>query len=210
MNKIYALKDPISNDIRYIGKTKNELNKRLYEHCTIRNLKEKTHKNNWIKYLLKLNYRPVILLIEEVDYCNWQEREIYWINFYKSIGNNLTNGTNGGDGSNGCKRSKDCIEKIIDIKRKNGTLARSYECRRKISESQKGKKLSKEHSDRLTAYGESKKKKIIQYDKDGNFMKLWDGIRICARELNIAHDGIIRCLKNTQKYYKDYIWKYEI
>ena len=48
MNKIYALKDPISDDIRYIGETKNDLKKRLYEHCTIRNLKEKNHKNNWI------------------------------------------------------------------------------------------------------------------------------------------------------------------
>jgi group I intron endonuclease len=208
MNKIYALKDPISNCIRYIGKTKNDLRKRLYEHCTIRNLKEKNHKNNWIKLLLKKNYRPIIILIEEVD-SNWQEREIYWINFYKSIGNNLTNGTDGGDGGNGAKRSKEYIKKLIDIKRKNGTLNRSDECRKKISESHKGKKLSKEHSDKLTAYGESKKKNIIQYDRDGNFIKIWDGIRVCARELGIKHDGIIRCLKNKQKYYKNYTWKYE-
>jgi group I intron endonuclease len=210
MNKIYALKDPISDDIRYIGKTKNDLKKRLYEHCTIRNLKEKNHKNNWIKSLLKLNHRPVIILIEEVVDSDWQEREIYWIEFYKNIGNNLTNGTNGGDGGNGAKRSKDYIERLIDIKRKNGTLTRSDECRKRISESHKGKKLSKDHSDKLTAYGEGKKKKIVQYDKDGNFIKIWDGIRMCARELNIKHEGIIRCLNNTQKYYKDYIWKYEI
>ena len=82
----------------------------------------------------------------------------------KNIGNNLTNGTNGGDGGNGAKRSKDYIERFIDIKRKNGTLTRSDECRKRISESHKGKKLSKDHSDKLTAYGEGKKKKIVQYD----------------------------------------------
>ena len=209
MNKIYALKDPISSEIRYIGKTKNSLQKRLYEHCTIRNLKPNNHKNNWIKYLLKSEQRPIIVLIEEVEELNWQEREIYWINFYKNKGSNLTNSTDGGEGGNGTKKTKEHIENFINIKRKNGTLRRSPECRKRISDSHKGKKLSSEHSEKLTAYGKSKMKMIIQLTREGKFIRISEGIRVCAKELNINHVGILRCLNNTQKFYKNYIWKYD-
>lgn len=91
---IYGLVDPSDNRIRYIGKSNNP-QKRLYEHHQIKRLKTHTHKNNWIKSLLKLNLKCKIVVLEECDESNWQEREKFYIKKYK---NQLTNTTDGGQG----------------------------------------------------------------------------------------------------------------
>ena len=90
--RIYGLVDPRDNKIRYVGKTKRQLNKRLYEHIfnkrTIR-----TYKSNWITALKKENLNPLIIELEICDENNWIEREQYWINKL----DNLTNLTRGGE-----------------------------------------------------------------------------------------------------------------
>jgi hypothetical protein len=54
---IYALINPNTNIVRYIGKTKNTLRKRLSQHIhSSKYKKEKiTHKENWIRKLLENN-----------------------------------------------------------------------------------------------------------------------------------------------------------
>lgn len=94
--KIYILKDPITKEIRYLGITKNPLNVRLNGHIHDCKHKKPTHKINWIKSLLKLELRPIIELLEEVDDVIAFDMEIYWIYQLKSWGFNLTNSTNGG------------------------------------------------------------------------------------------------------------------
>lgn len=199
---IYVLKDPNNNEIRYVGKTKNTLNKRLYEHCTIRNLKPKTHKNFWIKLLLSNNRRPIIELLEICNENNWKKREIFWINQFT----NLTNTTLGGEGALGFSHKPETIKRIIETKKKNGTLSRSKECRERISESHKGKKMS--DTTKLILL-ESTRKPISQFDLDNNFVRDWNGVRDCASKLNIDHCGITRCLKAHQKQYNGFIWKYK-
>ena len=92
--KIYCLKDPITNEIRYIGKTVN-LKERLANHI-YKSKSSKTHCASWIKSLISKGFKPIIQEIEECE--NWQEREIYWIEYYKSQGASLTNHTIGGEG----------------------------------------------------------------------------------------------------------------
>jgi hypothetical protein len=93
--KIYGLVDPRDNNIRYIGKTKRQLNKRLYEHISNKRT-IRTYKSNWITALKKENLKPLIIELEVCNENNWVEKEQYWIN--KT--NNLTNLTKGGeDGS---------------------------------------------------------------------------------------------------------------
>ena len=87
---IYGLKNLGSDEFRYIGKTCRPLN-RLKEH-----LKEKIrlfsyHKLNWIRLSQEQNIEIVFEIIEECTIYNWEEREIYWINFYKENGHRLTN-----------------------------------------------------------------------------------------------------------------------
>lgn len=92
--KIYSLKSPLSNEIRYIGVTINKLNSRLSQHIYEGRHKDGTHKINWIKSLIKKGLKPIIELVEICDCNNWEERERYWISYYK----NLTNTNEGGLG----------------------------------------------------------------------------------------------------------------
>lgn len=95
MTKIYKLIDPRNNVIMYVGKTYMTFKKRMYAHIDTAK-KGKTNKDLWIKELLSLKLKPIIELIEEVDNSIWQEREIYWIDFYKKINNNILNIAIGG------------------------------------------------------------------------------------------------------------------
>ena len=49
---IYSLSDPNTGEIRYVGKTYNQLRKRLYSHLNECKTGNKSHKINWIKSLL--------------------------------------------------------------------------------------------------------------------------------------------------------------
>jgi group I intron endonuclease len=200
---IYKLIDPITNEIRYVGKTKNSITKRLYEHLTVRNLKSNNHKNNWIKQLLKSNNKPKIEVLEVVNEDNWIPKEIYWIKFLKENGCNLTNTSDGGEGSFGYKMTKESIEKSLNTRKANNTLKRSDECKNLISKSKLGKKLSKEH---IESVASKLRKKILQYDLNGSLIKEWEGIRVCARELGLNHRSIITYL-DSNKPLNGFIWK---
>ena len=93
---IYFLAFPAEN-IRYIGKSDNP-QKRLNKHIQEARYRNKNHKDHWIN---SLDEKPILTIIEEVPYVLWQEREIYWIDFYTKSGHKLVNGTEGGEGSNG-------------------------------------------------------------------------------------------------------------
>ena len=95
--KIYTLTDPITNQIRYVGITKNSLNKRLQGHIHDCKSKKPTHKINWIKSLLSKKLLPIIELLEEVETSIIFEMEMYWIAQFKAWGFNLTNSTEGGE-----------------------------------------------------------------------------------------------------------------
>ena len=90
---VYELLDPRTNEVRYIGKTKNTY-KRFYEHISPSLLVKNTHKNNWIKQLLKLNLRPIMRVIIITTFNNINKCEIEAI----SNSSNLTNIASGGQG----------------------------------------------------------------------------------------------------------------
>jgi hypothetical protein len=113
--KIYSLNDPITNQVRYIGFTTAKLNMRLSQH--IWNSKNKdTYKTNWINGLLEKNLKPIINLIEIVEETNWEEREIYWIDYYVDC--NLVNTDKGGRGAY-LERKKDSINKSTQFRNKS-------------------------------------------------------------------------------------------
>jgi hypothetical protein len=122
--KIYALKLIDDDNIKYIGFTSRNLEDRFKEHLYVTiNLKYKN--GYWIK---KYKDNIEIILIEDniksiEEVC---EREIFYIRYYRELGFNLNNLTNGGGG-----------------------MRATDETRRKISESQKGKTLSNEHKEKI-------------------------------------------------------------
>ena len=52
-------------------------------------------------------------------------------------------------------------------------------------------------------------KEIQQYDKNNNFIKLWNGSREIERNLKINNSNIIQCCKGKRKTAGNYIWKYK-
>ncbi len=145
--RIYVLIDPINNEIRYVGKTKQQLHRRLVSgHLT--EARSSTHKRaRWIAKLLRRGYRPRIELVQEVPAEFWQVAEVYWIAYYRMLGCDLVNGTDGGDG---------CNEPTPEVRAKMSAAKKgkipiwlvgthhSDETKAKISKSQSGKKTSLE------------------------------------------------------------------
>jgi hypothetical protein len=145
---VYSLICPISNKIKYIGQTRQKLYKRLYKHLREIN-KNKSHKNNWLKILEKQNilHKLRIEIIEECAFDKLNEREIYWIKFYKNKGLNLTNMTTGGEcGSLGYKHTDEAKRKIAE-RNKLPKHETSLQGRENISKSLIGNKrrLGKKH-----------------------------------------------------------------
>lgn len=145
---IYTLSHPITNEIRYVGQTKHNLEKRLSGHLKS---KEKTHRTHWIKSLAMNNLKPKIELIETVDKEMGNETEIFWIMMFKYWGFRLCNLTEGGETSTTkhIARNKEWCENISKGKLKSN-FKYEEESRRKMSESakkrgvnSKGSQLSK-------------------------------------------------------------------
>lgn len=94
---IYVLFDPRdSEDIRYVGATQNP-KKRLSVHLSDK--KTFNHRANWIRSVLSDGVKPKMKVIEDAPDDDWQSREKYWIKYYRNAGFNLTNQTDGGDGT---------------------------------------------------------------------------------------------------------------
>ncbi len=100
---IYALTDEFGN-IRYIGKSNNvEIR---YKYHLKESKQKRTHKEKWINSMIENNLKPDYFILEECIFSDWIIMEEYWIAQAKSWGFNLTNGTTGGEGSNGFKGKK--------------------------------------------------------------------------------------------------------
>ena len=110
---IYALVDPRDERIRYIGKTVN-LEKRYEQHVYWLN-GSNPRKENLISGLLKRGMKPIISVIEECDHSNWQEREKYWIAYYRELLPDLTNISDGGDDGWNCLKNRNKkVERFAD------------------------------------------------------------------------------------------------
>ena len=92
---IYALVDPDSLLIRYIGKSIRP-KERLQNHM---NEKSKCHRCNWLQLLKSQNKKPLMFIINILNIDDdWQSIERFWIKLGRDAGWPLTNNTDGGDG----------------------------------------------------------------------------------------------------------------
>lgn len=161
-NVIYGLSDPITDEIRYVGKAV-DLYTRIRNHYKPSRLKAKTHKNNWLNSMLNNNQFANVIIVEECENGDQlNECEIKWIKYYRELGNDLTNGTEGGDGG---KMSPESIEKMRATKI---GVKLSHDHKLNISEGNKGRIVSEETRKKLS---ESRKKYIVS-DETKEKMKL--------------------------------------
>lgn len=167
---IYCLIDPVSQQIRYIGKS-NNIAKRYLGTWNIK-IKEGKRKVNWIKSLLNKGLKPEVEIIDEVNEVEWQFWERHYISLYKSWGFNLTNSTEGGEGiGKGHKmplRTPQHIANIKATKILNNTWRKphSKETKNKISKSSLGRIPSEEtKAKRKATIASWEESKIKEYNE---------------------------------------------
>ena len=185
--KIYALEDPETSEIRYIGLTATSLKARLGCHLSPSAMSHKTYKNHWIKSLLKRGLKPKIILIDEVPVDQLRAVEKLSRSLYiAQIGARLTNLTDGGDGMLGYKHSPEVVERI---RQQNLGRKMSEEAKQRISESKKGTVCTQEHREKLSKaligipktpahaakVGAANKGKIISQDQRDRIAKALTG-----------------------------------
>jgi len=136
---IYALTEPLTGEIRYIGQTTESLKTRLRRHINEgKSSKKRCYRLNWVKKLITQNTKPKIILLERAPINKLADREIYYIKKYKELNFRLVNSCDGGKG---------------------GMRNASFETREKISMANKGKKngmYGKKHTPET----------ILKYKKD--------------------------------------------
>lgn len=186
MIKIYSLNDPITKEVRYIGKTNQQyLSSRLHSHmkdCK----KSNSKKIIWIKSILINGLRPEINLLDEVEEENWEYWEKYYISYYKELGYDLVNTTSGGQRGYSIKGRK-----------------LSEEHKKKISIISRRPRVNKEN------FGIKKKIPIIQLTKDNVFIKEHLSALDANRETEIWKESIRNCCNNRSKSAGGFIWKYK-
>lgn len=161
--KTYILRDPITYKVRYVGYTSKTIEERLYVHCHEKPIKIH-HRYNWIKNLEKEDLKPIIELVNEFD--NREDAlndEMELISFLRELGENLVNGTDGGEGVIGYKHTKETKKKIS--KKLNGKIPwnkgihQTDEVKKKLSIALKGRIISEETKKKISNSMKGKKPK---------------------------------------------------
>lgn len=147
---IYTLNHPITGEIKYLGKTTQKLIDRLNNHVNHVNLKterggyrDKTYRANWIRKLINEGLKPTIKYFCECDNEDEQnDFEKFWIAKFREIGVNLTNSTDGGEGTLGYKHSDETKRRMSESMKGDKNHFRGKKLtddhKQKISEAQKG------------------------------------------------------------------------
>lgn len=212
--KIYVLKCPDTNEIRYVGKTIESLNKRLSGHITKARYNRSTHVSCWIYGLLQENKLPIIKLIELVKDELWEEREQYWIAYFDNLCNHTIGGECGTLGYIPTQSHKDKLSQSLKGK------IRPLEVRLKISNSHKGKILSEITKEKLRQCNLGKKqtieqrlktsKSVLQIDPKNNMIiKEYSSISAAAQDNNCLKGNISSACTGRLKTYKGFVWKHK-
>lgn len=96
---IYALKDPATMEIRYIGYTR-DLTQRLLDHINSASDTCRFEKDQWICGLKRAGRYPIPEILESGIAGDWRTAEQKWISWAIDQGHKLTNKDKGGSGGN--------------------------------------------------------------------------------------------------------------
>lgn len=205
------------NGKKYIGKDINNRPGYLGSGIYIKQAIQKYGKENFKKTIL--------------EYCiskkHLMEREEYWLNKFDAENNsefyNKTNKAFGNSGQTEEGKRKISIsrkgwkpteeQKLKMSKSKKGHPMYTEEWKQKISQSTKGIKKSEDFKKWQSENQKgniNRRKKVIQYDMDGNFIKEWDYVLEAAYSLGKKTGAAITEVCNgKRKSIYGYVWKYK-
>lgn len=176
--KIYGLYDPTTCKIRYIGRTKKTLARRVVEHIyRARHLrvdtlhKNGTHRDNWIKSLLKNNTKPKIVLLTTV--LGWEEShkvEKMLIQRH-CVKHNLVNADDRGPGFTGAK--------TIDPKVEEERI-------------KKIKEHFNEEENKTNFYN-----KVYAYNLEGEYVKTFPSNKFVVEELGVTATQVTNLINSV-------------
>ena len=86
-------------------------------------------------------------------------------------------------------------------------IPKSEAHKNKLSQAHIGKKLSKEHIENIKK-NSPLKKRVVMYDKEGNYIRSFESIREAGRIMNIGSQNISLVCKGKGKTAGGYIWRY--
>jgi group I intron endonuclease len=215
---IYKITSP-SNRV-YIGQSVN-IEKRLnrYKRMSVKTKGQTKVWRSLVKYGAENHKYEVI---EECDICLLNKRERYWQEFYDCVDNGLNcNYTKTSDKSG--KVSKETLKRMSKAQKGNSNwLGRNHteESKEKIRKKAIGRKFSKEVnlskgrkgrvSNNKGKFGidAPKSKKIAQYSKSGELIKVWDCGLDIKRELGFSNSNISSCCNGKLNTSSGYIWRF--
>lgn len=95
---MYALLDPDSEEVRYVGRSVNA-HQRYFQHIAkAKSDKRQNYCMTWIRSLLRQERKPLLVLLQTVPLVEWAECERFWISYFTRLGYQLTNANDGGYG----------------------------------------------------------------------------------------------------------------
>jgi len=200
---IYALIDPISNEIRYIGKSMNPL-KRLTQHlCQVKN-NTKTHKRAWLKSLLDKGLKPNIKILEVTSKNNWEFVEKSLIKFYNNK-ITLLNLTPGGEGVP--KGTIPWNKGLKGVSKRNKGSFVKGEHRSSATEIKNNQRLSPKTEFKCGQIPFNRVA-ISKYTLDEKFIKDYPSYKEAAKSVGVTYTSIRNCIcfTNTNKC-RGFIWK---
>lgn len=205
MYYVYALAEPVSMDIRYIGITSN-LNVRFSHHLC---RKEGNPKSNWILQLREKGLKPTLIVLDTAELKKEAlKKESLKIIELKEKGYDLLNVVHQKiyykfdlEGN--------LIDKILSVRQKHKMVKVNTRLtyggfvwndepvfpKWKLEQREKGKAVNR--------------KEIHQYTKDGIFVNTFEGVREAHRITNIDHRSISACATFRRPSAGGYVWRYE-
>lgn len=195
---IYALLDPRTEEVRYVGKTTNP-RRRFFEHLR---KPANEHLARWLNALNQLGLVPNLEILDEVGDETWAERERFWISRFV----NLVNINPGGIATPIHSPSPEEREALAA--RRRGCFV-SAETREKLRQRAlqnnpiRGKHLSVEHRARIA---KAMSKRVVQYTLDNVLVKVWNSVR---EAVAIHGNGVQKAATGKAKTADGYKWQYE-
>lgn len=204
MGCIYIIKNTENNKV-YIGQTMNPINIRFKQH-----LKDSSCLNNHLykamrKYGKEKFYYEI--LEDNLPYNLLLEREKYWISFYDSVKNGY-NLTYGGEG-----HLKYGDEELLTLWNSGLTeveIANKLQCAPSTI-SIRLDQLGISHDTIINRMKQKAARReydpVLQFTKDGIFIKEWDTATQIQRETGMGRSNIKACCNGKLKSAYGYIWK---